>query len=189
MGQAAPGHVSHEVTLMTTGLLLLTTLAASAAQAPTVQPPSRETIIASARDVIGKARHCSLVTIGENGHPQARIVDPIAPDDRFSMWIATNRLTRKVSQIRRDGRVTLLCFDQASASYVTLLGRAGLVDDPAAKRQHWKSDWAQIYKDGPDSRELILIRVNPIRLEIVSESRGLVGSPTTWLPMAIDFPK
>jgi general stress protein 26 len=156
----------------------------------TAQPAtSRVAIMAAARDVIDKARYCSLVTLGENGHPQARIVDPIAPDDGFTMWIATNPLTRKTGQIRRDGRVTLLCFDAASASYVTVLGRAVLTSDSAAKKTHWKADWAQVYKDGPESRDLVLIRVTPIRLEIVSESRGLVGDPKTWLPVAIDFPK
>jgi general stress protein 26 len=175
--------------MTTIPVLMLAMAAVSGPQAPAVPAPARETVIAAARDVIAKARHCTLVTVGQGGHPQARIVDPIAPDAGFTMWIATNRLTRKVSEIRRDGRVTLLCFDQASASYVTLLGRARLVDDPAARRSHWKSEWAPIYKDGPDSPELILIEVHPVRLEIVSESRGLVGNPATWLPVAVDFPK
>jgi general stress protein 26 len=149
------------------------------------QTPSRADILTAARDVIDKAHYCSLVTLGEDGHPQARMVDPLAPDERFTMWIATNPLTRKTKQIQRDGRVTLLCFDAATA----LLGRAELVNDSASKRTHWKKDWAQIYKDGPDSKDLVLIRVTPSRLEIVSESRGMVGDPKTWLPLAIDFPK
>ncbi len=153
------------------------------------QTPSRVDILAAARDVIDKAHYCSLVTIGEDGHPQARMVDPLAPDERFTIWIATNPLTRKTKQIQRDGRVTLLCFDSATAGYVTLLGRADLVNDLASKRAHWKKDWTQIYKDGPETKDLVLIRVVPARLEIVSESRGMVGDPKTWLPLAIDFPK
>jgi hypothetical protein len=27
------------------------------------------------------------------------------------------------------------------------------------------------------------------RLEIVSESRGMIGDPQRWLPLAIDFPR
>ena len=41
--------------------------------------------------------------------------------------------------LRRYGRVTLLCFDTATSSYVTVLGRGGLVTDAAEKRAHWKA--------------------------------------------------
>ena len=155
----------------------------------TAQSPSRADMLAAARDVVDKAHYCSFVTLGHDGHPQARMVDPLAPDETFTIWIATNPLTRKTKQIQRDARVTLLCFDAATAGYVTLLGRAELVNDLASKRAHWKKDWTQVYQDGPETRDLVLIRVRPIRLEIVSESRGMVGDPKTWLPLAIDFPK
>lgn len=156
--------------------------------APVPAQPSREVIITAATDVVQKARFCTLVTIGEDGHPQARVVDPLGPDPDFTMWIATNPLTRKVNQIRRDARTTLLCFDTATSSYVTVLGRAVLITDPAEKQKHWKADWAPIYPDGPRGAGFMLIRLTPRRLEIVSESRGIVGDPKTWLPRAIDFP-
>lgn len=163
-------------------LLLVSSLVAQSA-------PSRSAILAAARDVVAKARYCSLVTLGEDGHPQSRMVDPIAPGDDFVVWIATNPLTRKTAQIKRDPRVTLTCFDSTTASYVTLLGRATLVRDAASKKAHWKPDWTGIYKDGPDSRDVVLIRLTPQRLEIVSESRGMVGDPKTWRPLSIDFQK
>ena len=150
---------------------------------------SRAEIITAARDVVDKAHFCTFVTIGEDGHPQARLVDPLAPDTGFTIWIATNPLTRKVGQIRRDPRVTLLCFETATSSYVTVLGRAALVADVAEKQAHWKSDWTRIYPTGPRGSDSVLIRMTPIRLEIVSESRGMVGEPKTWLPLAIEFPK
>src|SRR6185295_18278310 len=77
--------------------------AAAAAQA---QPPSRAAVIAAATEIIQKAHYCTFITIGEDGQPQARIVDPIAPDAGFTIWIATNPLTRKVDQLRRDPRAT-----------------------------------------------------------------------------------
>ena len=150
--------------------------------------PGREAIIAAARDIMQKARYCSLTTVGDNGQPQARIVDPLEPDADFTVWIATNPLTRKVREIRRNPRTTLLCFDTATSSYVTILGRASLMTDAAAKQQHWKADWAPIYPKGPRDDGFMLIRLAPARLEIVSESRGMLGDPRTWLPLAIAFP-
>ena len=157
-----------------------------AAQAP-VQP-TRAAVIAAATDIIQKAHYCTFITIGDDGQPQARIVDPIAPDASFTMWFATNPLTRKVEQVRRNPKVTLSCFDAASSSYVTVLGRGALVSDVAEKQRHWKPDWAAIYPNGAKGSDVMLIRITPVRLEIVSDARGMIGDPKTWLPLAIDFP-
>ena len=171
--------------------LLLAFLMPSAARAqvsPAVQH-SRADIITAARDVVQKARYCTFITMGEDGHPQARIVDPLAPDAGFTIWIATNPLTRKVNQVRRDARVTLLCFDATTSSYVTVLGRGTLVTDAAEKQRHWKEEWAPIYPNGARGGDFMLIALTPARLEIVSEARRMVGDPKTWLPLAIDFPQ
>lgn len=169
-------------------LLAIVLPSAVAAQSSRPAEPSRADVIAAASDVMQKARYCTFITIGEDGHPQARIVDPLAPDAGFTIWLATNPLTRKVNQVRRDARVTLSCFDAATSSYVTVLGRGAVVTDFSEKQRHWKEDWARIYPNGARGNDVVLIRVTPRRLEIVSESRGMVGDPRTWLPVAVDFP-
>jgi general stress protein 26 len=168
------------------GALLAGPITAQTPQTP--PPPSRAQILAGARDVMQRARYCTLVTIGEDGHPQARIVDPLGPDESFTTWVATNPLTRKVDQIRRDARVTLLCFDAASQSYVTILGRAAIVTDAAERARRWKADWAPFYPTGASGNDFLLIRVSPARLEVVSAERGLLGDPNTWRPLSIEFP-
>lgn len=154
----------------------------------TAQTPARAAVIAAASDIIQKAHYCTFITIDEAGHPQARIVDPIAPDGNFTIWFATNPRTRKVDQVRRNPKVTLSCFDAATSSYVTVLGRGDLVTEVVEKRGHWKPDWAAIYPGGANSDAFMLIRITPARLEIVSESRAIIGDAKTWLPLAIEFP-
>ena len=168
-------------------VLLILVSSTAGAQVSRVMPP-RDTVITAARDIIQKAHYCTFVTIGDDGQPQARIVDPIAPDASFTIWFATNPLTRKVNQVRRNPKVTLLCFDTSTSSYVTVLGRGDLVTDAAEKRRHWKADWARIYPKGADNDEFMLVRITPARVEIVSESRGMIGDAKTWSPLSIDFP-
>ena len=156
-------------------------------RAQTGPPPSRDRVISAARDVMQKARYCSLVTNGDDGQPRARMVDPLAPDDAFHTWIATNPLTRKVNEIQRDPRVTLMCFDVGSSSYVTVLGRATVVTDATERAAHWKEEWSPIYPLQNGKRDFVLIHLVPTRLEIVSTSRGMVGDPKTWRPIAIDM--
>jgi general stress protein 26 len=169
-----------------TALLVLLLSPTVVAQAPA--QPSRAAVLAAATDIIQKAHYCTFITIGEDGQPQARIVDPLAPEASFTIWIATNPVTRKVAQVRRNPRVTLSCFDAATSSYVTVLGLGALVTDAAEKQRHWKDDWAQIYPNGARGNDVVLIRLTPSRLEIVSESRGMAGDPKTWLPLSIEFP-
>jgi len=149
----------------------------------------RSAVIAAAIDIMQQARFCTFITIDQAGQPQARMVDPLAPDANFTIWIATNPLTRKVDQVRKNPRVTLSCFDAATSSYITVLGRGELVADGPEKQKHWKADWAPIYPNGPAGSDFMLIRLMPDRLEIVSGSRGIVGNPKTWLPVSIEFPQ
>lgn len=168
--------------LLSSGALALGSQAAPAAQ------PSRGEILTVSREIIKHARYCTFVTVGADGHPQARIVDPLSPDEDFTIWLATNPLTRKVGEVQRDRRVTLSCFDAASSSYVTLLGHATIVTDAAERSRRWKPEWTPFYPGGASGANVLLIRINPVRLEIVSPDRGMGGDPQTWLPTTISFP-
>lgn len=160
---------------------------ATAAQVERPGTPQRAQVMAAARDVMETARYSTLIAMGDNGQPQARIVDPFVPDSDFAIWIATNPLTRKVTEIRRDPRVTLLYFNRAAAEYVTVLGTATLVADSAEKALRWKPEWAACYKDGPHADGYLLIGVQPTRLEVVSPRHGLVNDPTTWRPVLLEM--
>lgn len=98
------------VLLLTAGLP-----GAVSAQIDSAAGPPRAQVIAAAKDVMQTARYSTLITIGDDGQPEARIVDPFVPEEDLTIWIGTNPLTRKVAQIRRDPRVTLLYFNAAAA--------------------------------------------------------------------------
>jgi general stress protein 26 len=170
-------------------LALVTAVTAAAAgnKAPAPQPPDRAAVIRVAAGIAERARYCTLVTIGADGHPQARIMDAFPPDAGMVVWMATTPLSRKVGEIRKDPRVTLSYFDAKTMGYVTLLGRAALVTDPAEKAKRWKDDWAKIYKDRNRGDDYLLIRVAPIRLEVSAEGEGVKNDPKTWRAAVVDF--
>lgn len=168
------------------GLLALADV--SMAQAPPPPPPDRATVLKAARQIVEKARYCSFVTLGQDGALQARIVDLFPPDEDMATWIGTNPVTRKVAEVRKDPRATLLCFDPAGPAYVTLVGKAEVVTDPAEKAKRWKDDWQAFYKDKNRGEDYVLIRVRPSRLEIVSYPDRLLNDPATWRPISVEFP-
>jgi len=150
-------------------------------------PTDRPQVFTAAREVMKQAHYCTLVTTGEDGQPQARIVDPAEPDQEFVVWLATKNATRKVVQLRKDSRASLLYFDRATMSYVTLLGAITLVSDPVQKERHWQAQWAPFYPQGPKTSDLILMRFAPRTLEIFSVRHKLMNDPQTWRPVTVEF--
>ena len=107
----------------------------------------------------------------------------------MTVWLATKPVTRKVDQIRKNPHVTLFYWDQASMGYVTLIGDATLVDDPAEKAKRWKPEWSEFYSDANRGPDYLLIRVRPLRLEVVSLADGVLNDPATWRPVQHQFRK
>ncbi len=149
------------------------------------QEPSRESLVRAATEIMRAAGVCALMTVDDTGRPQARAMDALPPEPGLIVWMATNPKTRKVSQIRRDPRVTLYYYDPQTMSYVTLLGRAHLVTDAAEKQKHWKKGWEAFWPDRGEG--FLLIEVMPDRIEVVSPSRGINNDPVTWAPHSLDF--
>jgi len=155
-----------------------------AGQAP-AGPPDRAKVLNAAREVMAKARYCSMITLGLDGELQARVVDPFAPDEALTIWIGTNAATRKVAEVRKDPRVTLVCLDPGDQAYVTWVGRAAVVTDAAEKARHWKAEWAGFYKDANRGDDYVLIRFRPRRIEVVSPAHQLMNDPVTWRPVTV----
>jgi general stress protein 26 len=160
----------------------------AAAPAEPAPAPDRAKVVRAAAQVMARARYCSLITLGPDGHPQSRIVDPFAPDPDLTVWIATNPVTRKVEQIKADPRVTLSCFDPSGPGYVTLMARAEIVTDRAETAKRWKEDWAAFYADKNRGPDYVLIRCKPFRLELVSYADGILNDPGTWRPVTLELP-
>lgn len=163
-------------------------LAALAAIASLIlaQSPTAVQIRTAAFDIMRTAGPCTMITIGEAGQPQARIVVPLIAEAEGSIWIATNSKTRKVQEIARDSRVTLMFFNAAAGEYVTVIGRATLVTDPARKAAHWKPEWQPFYKDQTKGSDFTLYEVRPSRFEVSSARHNLHNDTDTWRPVILD---
>jgi general stress protein 26 len=131
------------------------------------------------------ASNCFLITLDDSGQPQARLMAPFDPDSAMNVWLATNRKTRKVEQIRQNPRVTLAYHDAAGPGYVTLIGKARLVDDLAEHRKHWKSEWKDFYPGGPEGPDFLLIQFTTERIEVMSISHHVADAPRGWQPAVL----
>jgi len=166
-------------------LLLCTTLVTPGVFGQQPQRLSRDTLIATAREIMGAARYCALITLDSKGRAHARTMDPFPPDEHMLVWFGTNPKSRKVAEIRRNNRVTLYYFDREGAAYVSISGVARLSNDPQEKARRWKDEWKVFYPDR--EKGYLLIAVTPQELEIVSEKKGIVGDAIKWAPPTVRF--
>lgn len=178
-------HVVRSVLLMLSLLWILSLPGSVCAQESETVSTPRDTLIAAARQIMESAHLCALVTLDESGQPRARAMDPFSPEDDMTVWLGTNRKTRKVQDIKNDSRVTLFYLDPNGKGYVSLYGTARVVEDPEEIARRWKAEWSQYYPDREKS--YILIEVTPSRLEVVNYSRGVAGDPETWKPPSVTF--
>jgi general stress protein 26 len=114
-------------------------------------------------------------------------MDPFPPEPDMSVWLATYHKTRKVGQIRENPRVTLFYLEPTGAGYVTLIGEAQVVDDPAEKARRWKPTWKEFYQDENRGEDYLLIRVVPTRVEVMSMPDKIASEPKGWKPAIITF--
>ncbi|MFC2134905.1 pyridoxamine 5'-phosphate oxidase family protein [Bacteroidota bacterium] len=127
---------------------------------------SRDSLLTVARTIIDSARSRTLVTVDENGKPQARTMSPFPPEENMVIWLGTSTNSRKVKQIKNNPNVMVFYYDTKGASYVSIAGQARIVDDPEKKSHYWKKSWTRFYPD--PEKDYILIEVTPERLEICS---------------------
>ena len=144
-------------------------------------------LLKAAREIIADAGPCALITLNEEGSPRARAMDPFPPEKDFTIWFGTNKNSRKVKQIKMDPRVNLYYMENDNSSYVTIFGKAELVDDPELKEKYWKDQWNAFYDENKEN--YLLIKVTPDWLEVSSAKRGLNGDSVSWKPPGINFRK
>lgn len=149
------------------------------------EPPSRDTLLVAAEEIIEAARYCGFVTFDTSGNASVRMMDPFPPDEDWSIWMGTNRETRKVREIEGDSRVTLYYHSIDHVGYVAVYGTARLVDDPEEKASRWKTEWESLYPDR--EAQYLLIQVIPDRMEVINYSRVIPGDPETWEAPTVEF--
>ena len=146
---------------------------------------SRDSLLKAARLIVDSSRCRVLVSVDEQGKPHIREMDPFSPDDEFVIWFGTSPNSRKVSQIKNNPNVAVYYYDAKTLSYVSINGKAELVNDPEEKAKHWKEYWKVYYPDR--DKDMILIKVVPQRLELISYWYKIFWQSDSYLPQFVEF--
>ena len=136
-----------------------------------------ERMLAAARQTIEELPFFWVVTPAADGGANARIVNAQpgrAGEDFWTRWFLTPPNGRKAAEIRGAGRASLAYQHPSGEGFVTLSGRAELIDDPAQVNSRFRGSRFDDPK-GLVAAGLVAVRVIADRLEL--HIRGVTAEP------------
>jgi general stress protein 26 len=134
-----------------------------------------------AREIIGKVPSCMAITVDRAGNANARVVNPKALSDDWSVRFATHRGSRKSHEIEQSGRLTLAYQSDPENAYVTLIGHAVINDDVATKTANWRPESYKWHPGGPTDPNVVYIDFTAERIELWSSAHAVVPDPKIGL--------
>jgi general stress protein 26 len=134
-----------------------------------------ERVVRAARRIIRKKKYCALATLGDDG-VDARVLQPFPIEDDLVVWMGTSPASRKVQQLRRDPRATLVYEDDRGGRCATLVGHVEIFDDEASRHRWFRPSFFAFFPEGPDG-DYVLLRFVPMRIEVWDLGSRLVPPP------------
>ena len=109
-------------------------------------------------EIAQDARFCMLTSAAGNGALHARPMTPQQVTDQLEAWFFVSRSSEQAADVARRPRVNL-SFD-GSTDWLSVAGRATVVDDRALVKEMWNPVVEAWFPDGPDDPDLVLLKVD-----------------------------
>ncbi|GAA2996502.1 pyridoxamine 5'-phosphate oxidase family protein [Actinokineospora diospyrosa] len=120
-----------------------------------------------------------LTTRDEHGHLVSRPMAQQEVEFDGDLWFFAERGSRKVAHIRTTPDVGLTLTD--NDTWISIHGRAELVDDPAVAERLWNSWVAAWLPQGPTDPSVVLIKVSPVTAEYWDTPGGRIASVISFI--------
>ena len=140
-----------------------------------------DALLRIAREIIARVPACMAITVDRNGDANARVVYPKPLSDAWTVRFATHRGSRKSAEIEQSGRLTLAYQYDAGGAYVSLVGRAAIHEDVAAKIASWDALAHKWFPGGPTDPNVVYVDFTAERIELWSVPEGVVPDPVRGL--------
>jgi len=105
-----------------------------------------------------------LTSVGEDGRLYSRPMYTQQADGDDGLWFFSAKSSAKAEQIARHHEVNVGYGDPQKNLYISVAGRARIVDDPEKERELW-NPMNKAFFEGPDDPDLVLLRVDAERAE------------------------
>ena len=128
-------------------------------------------------DLIKDIDICMFVT-RSNGSVRGR---PMSNNGKVEFdgdnWFFSYRDSGKVAEIEADPTVELAYIATDRGTWISVEGRAEIVEDDARKRELWEEDLETWFQGGPDDDRIVLLKVRAERIHTWANGEETVIEP------------
>jgi general stress protein 26 len=110
---------------------------------------------------IEEVRICLFTTLSAKDEFSSRPMATAKVEEDGSIWFFTNEYSPKSAEISKENQVTLGYSSPSDNTYITINGKAELVDDRVRKEAYFSAPVKAWFPNGIDDPRLILIKVTP----------------------------
>lgn len=139
------------------------------------EPKTRAEAIERLRELIQDIDFAMLTTADADGTLRSRPMSTQKEPFDGDLWFFTEASAPKVDDVQREHEVNLAYADPKSQRYVSISGRAQVVNDPAKKRDLWEPSHKLYFPNGPDDPNVALLRVVVSKAEYWDSGSNPVG--------------
>lgn len=120
----------------------------------------RQENIEKLASLIKNVRFAMLTTHAEDGSLRSRPMANQSDEFDGTLWFLTGESTHKTAEIARNPEVGLAYVNIDDNAYVSVSGRAAVLDDREKARELWNPAYRAWFPDGVDDPELRVLRVD-----------------------------
>jgi general stress protein 26 len=133
---------------------------------------NKNEVTAKVYDILKSFSTAMFVTMGPTGRPEARPMHVARVEDEAGdVWFFTSKGATLVDEITQDMTV-LLTFQNENSAYLSLRGKARLVEDRNRIKEMWKELYRVWFPGGTEDPDIALVAVSPIDAEYW-DNRGM----------------
>lgn len=125
-------------------------------------------------ELIDDMRICMMTTSDTEGRLFSRPMYALEPDEAGDLWFFTKISSPKVREFAHDNRVNLAFSHPGKQHYVSVSGRAELVQEPGVINEKWSEPMRTWFPEGRNDPQLALVRVHPETGEYWDSPSGTV---------------
>ena len=111
------------------------------------------------QEIIDSIEVGMLTTMQDDGDHRSRPMQTQKLDAEGCLWFLTSRSSHKTEELQKHPNVNIAYADAKAQSYVSVVGTASLVDDPAVKEELWSPIAKAWFPKGLEDPDLTVLKV------------------------------
>ena len=140
-----------------------------------------EDAIKKIKDFVNDIKVCMFCTSVTDMPFRTRPMSTLEVDEEGNLWFFSAKSSDKNDEIKNDDTVQLIYSKNSDVHFLTITGKATIVEDQAKKDELWNPIVKAFFPEGKDDPDLSLVKIKP---EAAHYWDTINGKMITWFKMA-----